>query len=245
MKKVNIKEVKQLSLFPDEYGDSSVTKKCGKSQNIKEWALRKKKILNKHLLEGDEQLCGEYQLPQILPYTGDVPDNFVPYNACVNSPQLNTGVHCMLDDPTLLRIWNRPYEALKKFEKFQVSTGPDFTLWADGSVCENIEQLRRNRVITRFAQNHGLQIIQSISWGDAQSVNTYSFDGLAHGSWSAVSHQKIGNKSERSLFKYAITSFVKRFSPIGLIVIGFPLDFEIDVPVKLIPSHIERLRKLR
>lgn len=154
------------------------------------------------------------------------------------------GVYCHIDDSGFNSTWTRPIEALKKVRRYMIAVAPDNTLWVDGAVCENVEELRRSRTIQCFWQNNGVPTIQTASWGDAESIRSYAFDGLAENSWTAVGHQRIGNRSEQRLFRYAVSALVESKRPHGLIVFGVPLDFDPGVPVITKPSFISKLRKL-
>ncbi len=125
-----------------------------------------------------------------------------------------------------------------------VAVAPDNTLWADGRLCENLEQVRRSRTIQRFWQNNGMPTIQTAAWGDAESVRGFAFDGLARHSWTAIGHQRVGNRSEQRLYRYAVMHLVERKHPMGLIVFGAPLDFNPGVPVVNMPSFISKLRRI-
>lgn len=244
-----------LSLFDDELFDepNSGLNKPEEEQSIilnegyrdqKESQKRKMRLLNKHLLPSDTPVEGVFQLPKVLPFVGDIPDVFIPYSAkvCYNSEF--KGVYCHIDDSGFNTTWTRPIPALRKVQHYMVAVAPDNTLWVNGTVCENIEQLRRSRLIQRFWQNNGVHTIQTASWGDAESINSYAFDGLAENSWTAIGHQRIGNKSEQRLFKYGVTTLVEMKRPKGIIVFGAPLDFDPGVPVIIKPSFISKLRKL-
>jgi hypothetical protein len=204
----------------------------------------KMRLLNKHLLLSDTPTEGTFQLPKVLPYCGKIPDVFVPYCAkvCYNSQY--KGIYCHIDDVRFGTAWSHPIAALKKVKQFDVAIAPDNTLWVDALVCENVEQLRRSRTIQRFWQNNGVNTIQTASWGDANSVINYAFDGLAEHSWTSIAHQRVGNKAEQRLFRFAVQTLVERKSPLGLVVFGAPLDFDPGVPVIVKPSFIPRLRKL-
>lgn len=178
---------------------------------------RKKMILNKHLLNANLEVEGLFQMPKVDAYKGDIPDAFVPYNAKVPEHSNQKGVYCHLDDYRILSTWNQPYKGLMKVRRYKVAAVPDFTVFCDGLVCENIEQLRRNRTLTRFWQDNGVPTIQSVSWGNADSLG-YAFDGLASNSWTALGHQRVGNRSEQRLYRYALEKFIEEKQPIGLIV---------------------------
>lgn len=213
-------------------------------RDLKESQKRKMRMLNKHLLLKDTPTEGVFQLPKVLPYIGDIPDVFIPYSAkvCYNSEY--KGIYCHIDDSGFNVTWTRPLHALKKVQRYLLAVAPDNTLWVDGAVCENVEQLRRSRTIQRFWQNNGVDTIQTASWGDAESIRTYAFDGLAEDSWTAIGHQRVGNRCEQRLFKYAVSALVERKTPKGLIVFGAPLDFDPGVPVIIKPSFISKLRNL-
>lgn len=202
------------------------------------------RILNKHLLLSDTPVEGRFQLPKVLPYTGLIPETFIPYDAKVVCGSELNGVYCNIHDSKFSSTWTRPLGSLKKVRHYMVAVAPDHTLWVDGLICENIEQLRKARTTQRFWQNNGINTIQTASWGNAESVMDYAFDGLAMESWTAIGHQRIGNKAEQRLFKFAVKTLVERKRPIGLLVFGAPLDFDPGVPVVVKPSFISKLRKL-
>lgn len=210
----------------------------------KESLKRKMRILNKHLLPTDTPREGMFQLPKVLPFVGNVPDVFIPYSAKVCYSSEFKGVYCHIDDSGFNTTWTRPIAALRKVRHYMVAVAPDNTLWVDGKICENVEQIRRSRTIQRFWQNNGVNTIQTASWGDAESINSYAFDGLAEESWTAIGHQRIGDKCEQRLFRYGVSTLVKKKKPYGLIVFGAPLDFDPGIPVIYKPSFISKLRKL-
>lgn len=210
----------------------------------KESIKRKMRILNKHLLPSDTPREGLFQLPKVMPFVGKVPDIFIPYSAKVRYNSEFNGVYCHIDDSGFNTTWTRPIAALRKVQNYMVAIAPDNTLWVDGNICENVEQIRRSRTIQRFWQNNGVNTIQTASWGDAESINSYAFDGLAEDSWTAIGHQRIGNKCEQRLFRYGVSTLVKKKKPCGLIVFGAPLDFDPGVPVIYKPSFISKLRNL-
>jgi len=212
--------------------------------DMKESERRKMRILNKHLLPSNTPVEGKFQLPKVLPFTGAIPEVFIPYSAKVCYNAIFKGVYCNIHDAGFSSTWNQPVKALKKVKHYMVAVSPDHTLWADGLLCENIEQLRKSRTTQRFWQNNGIATIQTASWGNAESVLTYAFDGLAENSWTAIGHQRMGNNAEQRLFKFAVMSLVERKHPIGLLVFGLPLDFDPGVPVIVMPSFISKLRNL-
>ncbi len=211
---------------------------------LKESEQRKMRILNKHLLPSDIATEGEFELPKVRPYSGPIPEIFIPYNSRVCYKSQNMGVYCHIDDTCFGTTWTRPVAALKKIGKYMVAIAPDHTLWVDGLKCENIEQLRKTRTTQLFWQNNGVNTIQTASWGDADSIKSYAFDGLAEDSWTSIGHQRVGNKMEQRLFRFGVKTLVEKKRPLGLIVFGAPLDFDPGVPVIIKPSFISRLRKL-
>lgn len=202
------------------------------------------RILNKHLLSSNHPREGVFQLPKVKPYDGPIPDVFLPYNAKVSTGSTLKGVYCNINDYAFNTTWTRPVQALRKVKQYMLAVGPDNTLWVDGSICENVEQRRRSLTIQSFWQNNGVATIQTASWGNAQSILSFAFDGLAENSWTAIGHQRIGSRSEQRLFRYGVHSLVEKKTPIGLLIFGAPLDFDPGVPVIIKPSFISKLRKL-
>lgn len=129
------------------------------------WQQRKRRILNKHLLPDVYNVQGGYEWPMLSPYKGPLPESFQPYNARVGEMCAGQGVHCHVDDAHFASCWSRPEAGLKKVKCYEVAVAPDFTLWVDAPVCENIEQLRRNRVVGLYWQTHGVRVIPSAARG--------------------------------------------------------------------------------
>lgn len=212
---------------------------------MKDSKKREMRLLNKHLLPKNTPREGQFQLPKVEPYVADIiPEVFVPYSAKVCYDSATKGVYCNINDYNFNSTWTRPIQALRKVMHYRVAVAPDNTLWVDGLVCENVEQLRRNRTIQRLWQNNGVATIQVASWGDAESIETYAYDGLAEDSWTAIGHQRIGNRSEQRLFRYGVSTLVKKKRPRGLLVFGAPLGFDPGVRVIVKPSFISKLRNL-
>lgn len=211
---------------------------------LKESEQRKMRILNKHLLPSTTPTEGKFQLPKVLPYTGSIPEVFIPYNVKTCHNAALKGIYCNIHDAAFNSTWNQLIRGLRKVQQYMLAVAPDHTLWVDGLTCENIEQLRKTRTTQRFWQNNGVPTIQTASWGDADSVLSYAFDGLAENSWTAIGHQRVGTKAEQCLFKFAVKILVERKHPLGLIIFGAPLDFNPGVPVIVKPSFISKLRKL-
>lgn len=210
---------------------------------VKSWQQLKKHILNKHLLPRVYQTEGRFELPKLLPYQGRLPNEFRPYNARVLPDASRVGVYCHIDDAHFISCWNRPMTGLAKVRRYMTAVAPDFTLWMDGLLCENVEQLRRNRVIGLYWQSNGVQVIPSASWGSADSLK-YSFDGLPQNSWLALGHQRIGGRQEQRLYQYAVERLIEVKRPIGLIVFGAKLHFNVPVEVRYYPSFITKFMNL-
>lgn len=226
---------------PNDEGDIILIEGFWQMNDVERLKMR---ILNKHLLLKDTPKEGPFQLPKVLSYKGGIPESFMPYNARVGSDSGNKGVYCHISDGLFNSVWTHPIRALGKVRRYMLAVAPDNTLWADGSVCENVEQIRRSRTIQRFWQNNGVLTIQTASWGNADSIRTFAFDGLAEDSWTAIGHQRIGNKCEQRLFRYGVSTLVEKKRPCGLLVFGAKLDFDPGVPVIYKPSFISKLRKL-
>lgn len=216
----------------------------GNPIKLKEWDRCKRAILNKHLLPAEHPVEGKFELPKLKPYTGPIPNHFLPYSARIPANSSQYGVHCHIDDKSFSSSWNQPVKGLNRVIQYKLAIGPDFSLFVDGKTCENIEQLRRNRTITSFWQ-YFIPTIQSASWGDADSVLNFAFDGLAEGSWTSISHAAIGNKHEQQLFEFAVRHLVTTKRPLGLLVFGFPLNFDPGIQVRTFPCRINYLRNLK
>lgn len=191
---------------------------------------RKKSYQNINLTEG-LNLVGKYEMPMVKAYTGDIPLSLTPYSM-KDTGNKNGAVHFYIDDYrfTGMYTWNHLQQFTEKVAPYKMVIAPDFSVYLDQSKILNLFQLYQNRVVTAYWQSVGLQVIPSVSWGNADSFK-YCFDGLPQN--SILSIGGLGNAHHASMLKlweYGVNLTIERLHPIALIIYGAPKI--LDLPVK-------------
>jgi len=177
------------------------------------------------------KLVGKYEMPEVKPYTGDVPMVLTPYTM-KDKGNTRGAIHFYVDDYrfTGMYLWGNLAHFTKQVCRYQTVIAPDFSLYLDQSRTLNLFQLYQNRVVTAAWQQQGLQVIPSVSWGNAESFE-FCFDGLPQN--SILSLGGLGNahhKSMTELWEYGVQLTIERLHPTALIIYGAPK--QLDLPVE-------------
>ncbi|MBQ8959413.1 MAG: DUF4417 domain-containing protein [Bacteroidales bacterium] len=204
-------------------------------------AKRKRDFCNLHLC-GSMDFAGRYDMPQLNPCHCSLPDRFLPFNQALSTTDFDSGVHFFIDDYQFERVWRLPERYLPILKRFQCVVAPDFSMFIDVPLAVNIWNIYRNRVIARWLQDNGVQVIPSVSWGNSDTL-AFCFDGLPKDSIMAVGHTACGrNKSQRNQFIQHLYTLIEQKKPSLLVVYGKP--FEIDYHnVKFVEDRISKLKQ--
>lgn len=186
-------------------------------------------MLNLHLVRGI-MLTGLYDMPQVKPYDGEIPEHFIPFNCALTSTDYDCGVHFFIDDYQFERVWNAPERYLDFLKKFKCVTSPDFSLYADMPSPLQIYNTYRNRLLTFWMQDNGVNVLPAASWSDELSYRS-CFEGMPLRSSVAISTTgAMAGTNSRRLFRGGFVEMCRRLSPSALIVFGKrPDHFIVDL----------------
>lgn len=185
---------------------------------------------------------GREELPKVKAYNGPLPLQYVNYSQRKMYEYSKTGIHYFVRDYDIESTWTKPVLTLKQLQKYSCTIGPDFSLFVDQCKSFNLMQLYKNRWVTSYWQENGINAVPSASWGGANSFD-YCFDGLPENSIIAIGHSAVGKTTEeKRLFRYAIKELVRQKHPAKLLVYGFPLDFDPIIDVEYIECFIQKIR---
>ena len=126
--------------------------------------------------------------------------------------------------------------------KCDVIFAPDLSLYVDAPQFINMQNVYRSRFAAAYWQSLELNVIQTASWGDANSFS-YCFEGLAEHSVTAVCG--IGHnhcRQAKDLWQYAIQRLVDEKSPTKLIIYGGKQEDmpHIEIPVIYLEDYITK-----
>lgn len=202
---------------------------------------------NMHLT-GNMRFTEENGFPILEPYNPECLDfDLFSYKDRNKHKEGKWAVHFFQDDYTFLKaITDNLETTTSALAKCDVVFAPDCSLYVDMPPFINKQNVYRSRFAAAHWQICGLNVIQTASWGDANSLK-YCFEGLAEHSVTAVCG--IGHDhcpQARHLWQYGLKELVAKKSPTKLIVYGGKQDSipELGIPVVYIEDFItKRFRK--
>jgi len=166
--------------------------------------IRKNKrldVFKTYLLKG-AQFSSRYEFP--MPEKVDYkPAEAIPFNAAKRSRLYQRWVHFYLYDYIFECVWNLPKRYLPLFSKFQNVITPDFSLYRNLPLAQQIWNTFRSRAIGYWLQSKGLKVITNVRWGDERTYS-FAFEGLPKGGTYAVSTNGcIRDKKNRYYYVFA------------------------------------------
>lgn len=130
---------------------------------------------------------GAYGIPHLLP--DRIPTEFpsevctVGYHPIARHAIKGKCLCCYVDDYRFAGCWSRPHQYATRLIDAHVASVvmPDFSLYADLPLAEQIHAAYRSHWVARYWQSHGLAVIPSLNWSDAASLE-WSLAGIPYGS---------------------------------------------------------------
>lgn len=170
---------------------------------------------------------GFYDMP-IIKKTKAKPKELLGFNYVLSDKDDNKDkfIHFFLDDYQFERIWANPYEYLDKISQYSGMLSPDFSLYADMSISQQIYNIYRSRLIGQLAQKQGIKVIPTVSWSDKRSYK-FCFDGIEKGGTIAISTVGVKNdKACKKIFFDGMKECLKRVEPSLVINYGGDIGFD-------------------
>lgn len=154
-----------------------------------------------------------------------IPKKLIGFNAAKsNQANKDTYIHFYLDDYQFERIWNAPDRYLNLFKSYGGIIGPDFSQYLD--MPDEMKRWNdfRNKLLMKYYQKNGVDVIPNVSWSDANSFE-YVFNELPKGSVISVSNIGCCKKSlSKTIFIVGLDIAISRLKPVEVLVYGNELD---------------------
>lgn len=221
-----------MSLFP-EYCEETAEERT-KERERKKWAKRKLQNFGTERCVGAMH-CGRYGIPQIAPYNGPIPENFITLSEITKTGSNRLGVSSFDYDYVIDRLWYSPDDYVGSLSNYVCFCEPDFSLRIGDPLAVQIANTWRSHVLAFDLQRRGVKMLPNMSWASPQSYE-FCFDG--HSKGGAVMVSTIGTmRDERSrmYFSMGFKEMLKRISPDVVLLYG---DVNEDV-LALMPSCLE------
>ena len=158
-----------------------------------------------------------------MPYINKVlfcPNQLIRFPEAMKLSHYSAGIHFFIDDYRIEPLWRNIEKYIPKLKKYAAVLSPDFSLFSDMPVAQQIWNTYRSRLVASVLQRMGLTVIPTVSWADAKSFK-FCFDGIEKGGFVAVSTvgtQKYEN--DRKLFSDGIKQMLTVLSPRAIIIYG-------------------------
>lgn len=105
------------------------------------------------------------------------------------------------------------YRYIELFKRFSGVIGPDFSIYMDMPLAQQIWNTYRNRAISHYLQEKGIEVIPNVQWGD-ENTYEYCFNGIPIGGTVAIStNGAIKGNLERYIFKKGLSTMLKVIKP--------------------------------
>lgn len=188
----------------------------------------------------------EYGLP-IVESSNFTPTELIPFHLCKKmlKGDKHKTVHFFLDDYKFECVWSKPHRYLDILKYYGSVISPTFSIYDNQPFAMNLWNMYRSRWLTRYWQEHGIDVIVDVRWGSEETYDI-CFSGIKKGSKVIVN--TVGTKylANRSIFRLGFDEMIKRIEPSELYVYGeyIPVNFEEYVEkVHYFPSFWAEKRK--
>jgi hypothetical protein len=194
-----------------------------------------------------------YGIPRLDPASlSAAPAWLAPYGQRLQSQQPPTdgAIHFFLDDDRFERAWTRPQKTLSRLQSYAPLTTvltPDFSLYRDRPLAEQLWAVYRNRWCGALWQRAGLTVIPTVSWSTAASY-AFCFAGVPPRSVVAVSTVgvRLDHALERHLFVAGFRELVARVQPPRVLSYGeIPPECASLAAVRTYPTRWTTIRAAR
>lgn len=165
----------------------------------------------------------ELEIPSILPES-DLPGKLTLFSQCLKANDHDSWVCFYEDDVAFERLWNNPSRYLPVLKRFGGVITPDFSLYRDMPLVEQLHNIYRSRALGHWLQRNGVPAVANVRWGDERTFEACCA-GVPKNSTIAVgSHGCIKLNREREFFADGLEYVVKELTPKCIIVYGTAPD---------------------
>lgn len=173
-------------------------------------------------------LVGKYDMPLIKKEEIEGVENFIPFDKRNKCKDENGIVHFYIYDDAFKQIINNYEKYLEELKKFKAVISPDFSIYYDMIIPEQIYNTYMNRAMGAYYQNNGIKVIPNVRWGDSRSYE-FCFEGLEkEGIYAIGSYGQIKKKANLYYFEKGLEEFFKRLNPKKVYIYGTMPDSIFD-----------------
>lgn len=181
-----------------------------------------------HRLCQNLSFTGKYQMPVIRSVTCPIPDEIAVYYRTSMRHSAGCASHFYTSDTRIERVWKYPNMVLSELLNEEAwIIGPDFSVYADLLLPQQMWNIFRNKLIVAWWQYNGVKVIPNVSWINYDYE--CSFDGWPRNSVIAVNSTGVGTSSRcKAMWIAGYREMIKRLHPQCILRYGAKQDGEIE-----------------
>ena len=171
----------------------------------------------------DAHFSSVYEFP-LLRRTEYKPNKAIPFDKATRSTKFDHWVHFYIHDKQFECVWNNPKQYLSLLGRYNGVITPDFSLYRELPLAMQIWNTYRNRAISYWLQNNGIDIIPNLRWGDERTYS-FAFEGIEQGGTVAMSTNGcIQKKLDRYYFTKGLARMVEVVKPNTIVNYSYTPD---------------------
>jgi hypothetical protein len=175
-------------------------------------------------------------IPDLIPAmcSDKIPSELVTYRAGRHQAEVSRGkvLSFFVDDYRFACAWNYPERMTQALRSSQWAAvcEPDFSVWADAPVAEQIHSVYRTRWCGRFWQESGVRLIPILNWSTPDSF-LWSFSGIPY-RCPVVAVECVSCGPNFAAFNAGLAAGVDLVRPSHLLIYGSRVGIQIPKGVE-------------
>lgn len=113
---------------------------------------------NLHLLDFEDCLDTETEIPALEP-CDIIPERLIAFTSCKRRSDERAGIHFFLDDCRFEWCWSDPMRYVPMLRRFACVFTPDFSVYVDMAMPQQLYNVYRGRTVGRIWQKAGLNVV--------------------------------------------------------------------------------------
>ena len=169
------------------------------------------------------EFAGKYEFP-IIHGSCSVPKGLTLFTDINKETSPNEKAMCFYQyDENFEAVFESEKKLLPKleiFRKYQSVILPDYSVYRDMPLCQQVFQIYRGRAAGNYLMQNGIPVIPNVRWGDERTYE-FAFDGIEKNSLVAVGVQgAYKNKDNAFYFEKGFVKMLDVLAPFAVLCYG-------------------------
>lgn len=177
-----------------------------------------KDVFNSFMLSHADYV-GNLEIPTI-DCNNSEPTELIPFSKINRSDSFKKWVHFYEYDYIIERIWNHPNKYIEKLRQFEGVITPDFSLYRDMPLIMQLSNIFRSRMVGRWLQDEGIDVIVNIRYGDKRTYKTSCLGVCKHSSIAIGTYGSMKDSANRKILEDGLPYVINAIQPRSIIIYG-------------------------